>query len=263
MRTTTLATLALGLAATACTTLGPTPATTGVSAVPVGRPGVELQAGIMPAFFLSDAANDGDGDKSATAQIHAIIEPDRILGTKGLILGARKWGEDGDSPIEPMIGYRRRLDSAFSIAAIAYGGHADGASSGASYEATRFGGELAIDAGITSRWSWLSGHLLASLSATYLDATGEYCVDTKGVAIDCDDNTRRVDGAVEGVYTAATAGMALDLARRPQGSVQSIRLFLLGAIGIMPSLRDGMQMPSNNGYFSIGMGLSVGFGSPD
>ncbi len=255
--------LALTLAVTACTTLGPTPATTGVSAVPVGRPGVELQAGIMPAFYLSDAANDGSGDKSGTAQVHAIIEPDRILGTKGLILGARKWGEDGDSPIEPMIGYRRRLDNAFSVAGIVYGGHADGEANGATYEATRFGGELAIDAGIQSRWSWLSGHLMASVSATYLDATGEYCVNGGGIAIDCEDESRRVDGAVEGVYTAATMGMALDLARRPQGSVQSVRLFLLGAIGMMPALREGMQMPSNNGYFSIGMGLSVGFGSPD
>jgi hypothetical protein len=260
MRTMILASLVL---ATACTTLGPTPATTGISAVPVGRPGVELQAGIMPAFYLSDAANDGDGDKAATAQVHAIIEPDRILGTKGLILGARKFGEDGDSPIEPMLGYRRKLDNAFSIAGVVYGGHASGESSGATYEATRFGGELTIDAGIQSRWSWLSGHLMASLSATYLDATGEYCVNTSGVAIDCDEGSRRVDGAVEGIYTAATAGMAIDIARRPHGSVQSVRLFMLGAIGIMPSLRDGMQMPSNNGYFSIGMGLSVGFGSPD
>jgi hypothetical protein len=259
MRTMILATLAL----TACTTLGPTPATTGVSAIPVGRPGVEIQAGIMPAFYLSDAANDGDGDTAATPQMHAIIEPDRILGTKGLILGARKWGDTGDAPLEPMIGYRRRLDRAFSIGAVAYGGYASGASSGASYEAKRFGGELAIDAGLQSRWSWLSAHLMASLSATYLDATGEYCVNGSGVAIDCDDTSRRVDGAVEGIYTAATAGMALDLARRPHGSVQSIRLFLLGAIGVMPSLRDGMQMPSNNGYYSIGLGMSFGFGSPD
>lgn len=262
MRTMTLATVGL-LAATACTTLGPTPATTGVSAVPVGRPGVEIQAGIMPAFYLSDAAQDSDaGDKAATAQVHAIIEPDRILGTKGLILGARKWGEDGDSPIEPMIGYRRRLNEAFSIAGILYGGHANGEDNGASYQATRFGGELAIDAGITSRWSWLSAHMLGSISATYLDAKGEYCV-SGGKAIDCDENSQRVDGTVEGVYTAATAGMALDIARRPQGSVQSVRLFLLGTIGMMPQLREGMQMPSNHNYFSIGAGLSFGFGSPD
>lgn len=255
--------LLVTLLASACTTLGPTPATTGISAVPVGRPGVELQAGIMPAFFLSDAASEGDSDRTATAQLHAIIEPDRLLGTKGLILGARKWGEDGDSPIEPMLGYRRKLDGAFSIAGVVYGGHANGASSGASYEATRFGGELAIDAGIQSRWSWLSGHLMASLSATYLDATGEYCVNGGGVAIDCDDDSRRVDGAVEGVYTAATWGASIDIARRPHGSVQSVRLFLLGAVGIMPTLRDGMQMPSNHGYFSFGTGISVGFGSPD
>lgn len=260
MRTMLLVSL---LATTACTTLGPTPATTGVSAVPVGRPGVEVQAGVMPAFFLSDAAQDGQGDQAATGQIHAIVEPDRLLGTKGFILGARKWGEDSDSPIEPMLGYRRRLDDAFSIAAIGYGGYARGASGGASYEALRFGGELAVDAGISSRSSWISGHLLASLSATYLDATGQYCVDGGGVAIDCDDNSRRVDGAVEGVYTAATAGAALDIARRPHGAIQSVRLFALGAVGMMPKLRDGVQMPSNNGYFSVGLGLSVGFGSAE
>lgn len=251
----------LAVAATACTTLGPTPATTGVSAVPVGRPGVELQAGIMPAFYLSDAAHDGDGEGAATAQVHAIIEPDRLFGTKGLILGARAWGEDGDSPIEPMIGYRRKLDNAFSIAGVAYGGHASGASSGASYQTTRFGGELAIDAGIASRW--VGAHLLASVSATYLDASGEYCVGSDGYAIDCEDTSRRVDGTVEGIYTAATAGVALDIARRPHGSVHAIRVFLLGAAGKMPRLRDGMQMPSNSGYFSIGLGLSLGFGSPD
>lgn len=261
MRTMTLAVTLLS--ATACTTLGPTPSTTGVSAVPVGRPGVEVQAGIMPAFFLSDAANDGQGDHAATGQVHAILEPDRWLGTKGLILGARKWGEDGDSPFEPIIGYRRRLDSAFSVAAIGYGGYATGRQNDASYQALRFGGELAVDAGISSRWSWLSGHLLASLSGTYLDATGEYCVDAGGVAIDCDQDSRRVDGAVEGMYIAANAGAAIDIARRPHGTVQSIRLMMLGAIGVMPKLRDGMQMPSNNGYFSVGLGLSFGFGSAD
>lgn len=254
--------LLLALAATACTTLGPTPATTGVSAVPVGRPGVELQAGVMPAFYLSDAANDGDGSEP-TNQINAIIEPDRLLGLKGLIVGARKWGESGDSPIEPMIGYRRRLNDAFSLMAVAYGGHAGGASGGASYEATRAGGEIAVDGDAGSPWSWLGVHFLASLSATYLDATGEYCVDGNGIAIDCDENTRRVDGAVEGVYTAGTAGMAIDIARRPHGSIQSVRWSMLASVGMMPQLRDGMQAPSNNGYFSIGFGLSIGFGAPD
>ena len=34
------------------------PATTGISAIPAGRPGAELQAGFAPGFYLSQAAAD-------------------------------------------------------------------------------------------------------------------------------------------------------------------------------------------------------------
>ena len=36
-----------------CTTLGPMPATTGVAAIPSGRPGVEAQIGVVPSYHLS------------------------------------------------------------------------------------------------------------------------------------------------------------------------------------------------------------------
>ena len=260
MRTTLLA---LTVFATACTTLGPNPATTGVSAVPVGRPGVELTAGLAPAFYLSDAANDGDGEGAMTSQVSAMIEPDRLLGTKGLILGARSFGEDGDSPIEPMVGYRRKLNEAFSLGGVVFGGRASGEQNEAFYKATRAGGEITIDGGIASERKWLALHLFASLSATYLNAKGEYCIADNGVATDCDDYSTRVDGAVEGIYTAGSLGLALDIARRPQGTIQSVRLQLHGAVGAMPALRYGEQIESNNGFFSMGLGLSLGFGSPD
>ena len=42
--------IAAGIFSTACTTLGPMPATTGVAAVPSGRPGFELQGGFAPGY---------------------------------------------------------------------------------------------------------------------------------------------------------------------------------------------------------------------
>lgn len=245
----------------ACTTLGPNPATTGISAVPAGRPGVEVQAGIMPAFFYSDAAHDDTPTTPATEQLAALVEPDRVLGTRGLILGARTFGESGDSPIEPLIGLRRRLDDSFALAGVAYGTHARGEHNGASYQATRVGGELVLDGTLLPMATWLAVHVQATVSATYVDARGRYCVGGDGVAIDCEDTSRRVDATVEGVYTAATAGVSLDLARRPHGVTHGIRLAFLGAVGAMPRIRDGVQAPGQTAYRSIGLSLTIGLGS--
>src|SRR6187551_1351190 len=42
----------------ACTTLGPTPAMTGIPSPPLERPGVELQVAAVPGYFLSSAATE-------------------------------------------------------------------------------------------------------------------------------------------------------------------------------------------------------------
>jgi hypothetical protein len=252
--------LPLTVLATACTTLGPMPATTGVSAIPNGRPGVEMQAGIMPSTYLSDSAKDSDSRSEPTQQLSAVLEPARWLGVKGLIVGARTWGNDGDSPFEPMLGIRRKLDDTFSIAGIAYGTRAYGESSGASYSANRVGGELAFDAKVLPFGDWVAIHGQAALSATYLDATGTYCVGADGQGIDCEDTSRRVDAAVEGVYAAATAGFSLDIARRPHGVLHSIRIAMLGSIGARPRIRDGIQEQSADHYKSIGLSLTLGLG---
>ncbi|MDB4960474.1 MAG: hypothetical protein JWP01_473 [Myxococcales bacterium] len=254
--------IAVSLLATACTTLGPMPATTGLSAVPTHRPGAEVQASVMPVFFLSDAAHEGDADAAATPQLSAILEPDRLFGSKGLILGARTWGESGDSPLEPMIGVRRRLDDTFAIAGIAYGTFARGESGGASYSATRFGGEAAIDATILPL-GYLEFHAQATLAATYLDASGRYCVSSNGEATDCDQYSRLVDGELAGIYTSATAGVSLDIARRPHGVLHGIRLAAMAAVGAMPRIRNGIQSASNDHYRSFGLSLTIGLGSDD
>lgn len=253
--------LMLVTATAACTTLGPMPASTLVSAVPADRTGAEVQAAIVPAFYLSDAANSTPNQSPATRQISALLEPDKWFGTKGLILGARAFGESGDSPFEPMIGYRRKLDERFSLAGVAFGTHARGAQDGASYEATRFGGELVLDGNLVPLGDWLALHFHASVNATYLNATGTYCVLDDGDATDCDDGTRRVDGEVAGIYSAATAGITLDIARRPTGAIHGVRLGLVGTVGGMPKLRDGIQQPNNEHFTSIGAYLTLGFGS--
>lgn len=244
---------------TACTTLGPMPATTGVSAIPAGRPSGEVQAAVMPVFFLSDTTRFEDPGPRASPQLAAIFEPDRVFGTKGLILGARSWGETGDSPFEPMVGLRRKLDDRFAIAGVAYGTHARGESTGASYRATRLGGELVLDA-LLVPMGWVDLHLQTTVAATYIDASGRYCV-SNGEGVDCDEGTRRVDAELSGIYTSATAGASLDIARRSEGYLHGIRLAFLGAVGAMPQLRDGIQQPSNETYHSFGVLLTIGIGS--
>ncbi|MBA3452817.1 MAG: hypothetical protein H0T42_06990 [Deltaproteobacteria bacterium] len=246
--------------ASACTTLGPMPATTGISALPAQRPGGEVQAAVMPVFFLSDATREAEPGPQASLQLSALIEPDRLFGTKGLILGARTWGEAGDSPFEPMVGLRKKLDDRFAVAGIAYGTQARGDDGGATYRANRLGGELAVDA-LLLPFGWLDFHIQATVAATYIDATGRYCVSGTGEGTDCSEGSREVNGAVNGIYTSATAGASIDIARRSEGYLHSIRIAFLGAVGAMPRLRDGIQQPSQDSYHSFGLSLTIGVGS--
>jgi hypothetical protein len=253
--------LSLAVLTTACTTLGPMPATTGISAIPNGRPGLEAQAGIMPAYYLSSAASDqATGEEIGTQQLAAVIEPDRLLGTKGLILGARAWGDD--SAFEPMLGMRRKLDDTFAIAGVVYGTQVSGESTGATYSATRFGGEVTVDALVLPVASWLAVHAQATVSATHLRAHGRYCVDPTGDATDCelDGKDHFVTAELEGIYPAATASVSLDLARRPTGELHGVRVALIAATGGMPRVRDGVQERGDT-YRSIGMSLTLGLGS--
>ena len=108
---------------------------------------------------------------------------------------------------------------------------------------------------------WLALHVQATVAATFIDATGRYCVTATGEGTDCDDGTRRVDAELSGIYTSATAGASLDIARRGDGVLHGIRIAFLGAVGAMPQLRDGIQQPSKETYHSFGLSLTVGIGS--
>src|SRR4029078_13181508 len=83
-----------------CTTLGPMPATTGISAVPVDRPGLELQVGFTPGVYLSQSAV-GSARAAPIAQIAALLELDRVIRLPGLLFGARVFGPEGAGMLEP------------------------------------------------------------------------------------------------------------------------------------------------------------------
>ena len=254
-----------GLAATwtaACTTLGPMPATTGVAAVPMGRPGVELQGGFAPGYYLSDATQPSDHKGAAGAQLLALVEPDRWLGLPGLFAGLRGGGHDGDHAAEPFLGFRSRLNDVLSLAAIGHGTVLRGAERGASYRAGRIGGEFALDAQIFAPVHWLQLHGQATVSAVYLDARGTYCVGSGGLGVDCSDSGtgQMVDGTVRGVFPAASGTLSLDVGRFSDGVFHSGRLALVGTTGRMPQVRDGAETAGTS-YRSLGLTLTLGFGA--
>ena len=127
-----------------CTQLGPMPATTAISNIPSGRPGVELTAGSQPGYFLSAGTQD-DPDNASIPQASLTFEPDRLIGVPGLYAGVRGvGGNDSDAYAEPLLGYRLSLDRErrFSAGAALFATGASDDRKGASYSMTRGGGEL-------------------------------------------------------------------------------------------------------------------------
>ena len=238
------------------------PATTGVSAVPNGRPGIELQGGFTPGYYLSDATREPTRRGQVSEQVLALVEPDRWLGTHGLIAGARGGGHQGDHTAEPFLGYRERLSDVFALGVIGHGTVIHGAHRGASYRAARAGGELAVDARLLAPVSWLALHGQAAVSAMYVDAHGTYCGDQAGLGVDChqDGTDRMIDGTVHGVFPAATGSLALDVARRSAGVFHGGRLALVGTTGWMPQIRNGAETAAAP-YRSLGLTLTLGFGA--
>jgi hypothetical protein len=245
----------------ACTTLGPIPATTGISAVPNGRPGIEAQAAIVPGYFLSDAAQQSSAGQP-TGQLSLLLEPDRWLQVPGLIVGVRRFGSDTDSLVEPYLGYRHRIEDVLSLAAIGYGTSTSASQTLATYHATRLGLEVAADVRLLQLCDWVAVHGQVSGAITELHASGTYCVDTNGVGIDCStDGTQNtmVDGHIDGAFASGTAQLSLDIGRRPTGVLHDIRIAVLAAVGEMPQLSFGTEQTRAT-YQSWGLSLTVGLG---
>jgi len=244
---------------TGCTTLGPMPATTGVSAVPINRPGGELQVGPVPGFYLSSAAN-AKSEGVPIMQASLMIEPDRWLELPGLVVGARLFGQEGDTPGEPYLGYRHTMREGLSLAGGIYGTSKTSTAKLASYHATRIGGEVAVDAELWES-EWLGFHLQGAVTATRIDASGEYCVDAMGIAKDCNVEdpamNTMIDAEQTGVYPAATGSLALAVAKGRDGIFDGARLALMFATGTMPMMKDGMKTGTET-YAAGGLTLTLG-----
>jgi hypothetical protein len=235
------------------------PATTGVSAVPINRPGGEVQLGPVPGFFLSSSAH-ATAEGAPIMQASALVEPDRWLKVKGLVLGARLFGQSGDTPGEPYLGYRRTLADGVSVGAGIFGTSKHSSAQLASYHATRFGGEAALDAALLDS-EWIGLHVQGAISATRIDASGTYCVDSKGIATDCNvgepQTNTMIDGEQTGVYPAATGTLALDVAKGRDGIFDGARLALMFATGTMPLMANGEKTGTDT-FAAAGLTLTLG-----
>ncbi len=248
----------------ACTSLGPMPATTGISAVPLGRPGAQAQLGTMPGFYASQSAQNEARGTSIQA-LSALFDPDHWLPVKGVLIGARIFGQSGDTPGEPYVGYRSKVNDRVSVGAVAFGSSKRSENRLASYHGVRAGAEGAVDAELWAPTRWFSVHAQAAASLTRILASGTYCVDGQGIAKDCDEmnpsTNVMVTGKTTGVYPAATGTLALELGSR-SGLFDSARLALLGSMGRMPLVENGAESGSGT-YYTLGASLTLGVGFAD
>lgn len=249
-----------------CTQLGPMPATTAISNIPSGRPGVELTAGSVPGYFLSDGTED-DPDNHSMPQVALLFEPDRLIGVPGLYAGVRGvGGNDSDAYAEPLLGYRLKLDRVrrFSAGAAVFATGASDGMNGASYSMTRGGAELGGDVRITPESDYAELHASLGGSLVGLDADGEYCLDENGrYGVDCPDSAPdRVlnEASVSGLYPALNAGLSLDFGRDLRGAFHGGRLAFLFSAGTQPRLVAAEQVDPR-AYASFGLSLSLGFGA--
>ena len=257
--------LLLAATCAACTTLGPMPATTGTTPIPLERTGVELQVAAVPGYYVSSAVKD-DPDASPIGQAAALLDLAGIV--PGVIVGGRYVGKanEGGYP-EPLLGYRRALGQIhqYAVAVVAFGTRADGANDGATYQATRLGVEGAFDARATGMSSLLELHLIGAVSWTALWAKGRYCLDEDGrFGVDCPDPPDppgpMTSAKGSGFYPAATLSVAADVARHLDRYLHGIRLALSLAVGAMPRVESGVQ-ESAVPYATFGLSLTVGLGA--
>lgn len=235
------------------------PATTGLSAAPIGRPGMQIQAGGAPGYYASKSVqNKAEGEP--ISHVTALADLDRWIGVPGLIFGVRVFGQSGDAPGEPFVGYRRKLGTV-SVSGVAFGSTKRSEKELASYHGTRVGAEAAAEAELAGN-SWIGVHAQAAVSATYSSLSGTYCVDDAGIAVDCSTDQPQtnttVTGDDSGVYPAATGQLAVELGPH-HGIFDSARLALLGTAGTMPLIVDGAKRETS-AYVMLGATLSVTFG---
>jgi hypothetical protein len=251
------------LFAGACTTLGPMPAATLVSALPAARPEVEVQVAAAPGYFLSSGAT-ADPKGSAIPQLEALFEPDRLI-VPGLFIAGRAVGaKESGTIVEPILGYRHAFGDGFALGALVYGSHASTTTKHATYSATRVGAEVAGDALVTGVSRWVELHLTAAISLTGLSGDGSYCLDANSqYGVDCPDPPTNLTSARgDGAYPSGSAGVALEILRHHDSVFHGGRLALVGVAGTMPTFVGGAQADATP-YVSLGLSLSLAVGATE
>lgn len=249
-----------------CTTLGPMPAITAQSVVPAPRTGVEAQVAAVPGYYLSESVQENPkGEPMGQAAV--MFEPAELIDLPGLVLGGRYVGKkESGGYAEPMLGYRRTIDAEQQLAlgAFGFGTYAHGSNNEASYEATRIGAEAGLDLRVTPKWEWVEVHFIGSISATALDASGDYCLDQNGrFGVDCPDPPDPVvlnHASVSGIFPSAAGGIAFYLGRHLNGILHGSRIAFHGAVGRMPRVEYAEQR-SGQTYTSAGFSLTLGLGA--
>lgn len=255
--------LVLLLACGACSTLGPVPVATGVSAIPRGRFDGELQVGAMPGYYLSSATVKAPRG-SPIGQISAVIEPSGAV--PGLLVGGRVFGPSHDSATDPLLGYRTSVgeDRRISLAIVGFLSHSESMQKGAQYKATRGGAELSGDLRIGAQRPWLEPHVELTASVTGVSASGDYCEGTDGYGADCPDPPALPllhHASASGVYPAVTAGATLLVGHHRESWIHGARALVLVGAGLMPRVIGDMQA-SAQPYVSAGLALSISIGAP-
>ena len=241
--------------------------TTAQTPLPSPRPGVEIGAGVVPGYYLSDSVQSEANSEGPNGQLSAMFEPGELIELPGLSLGGR-WvsGDDAGGYGEPMLRYRRYLDAQerFALSGVAFGTHARGSFAEQSYSATRIGLEATGDMLLTPRNHWAEIHGTLSVAGTGLDAEGTYCLDAeRRFGLDCvNSSTPPIDATAGGVYPSGTAALALDFGRHLAGIFHGGRLALMGSVGTQPVVEGGEQR-SARWLRSAGLSLTLGLGAEE
>jgi hypothetical protein len=249
----------------ACTTLGPMPAMTGISSVPLERPGVELQGAVVPGYYLSSSVTEKP-ESAQLPQLLGLLEPDELVHVPGLFAGARYAGESSSgAAVEPLLGYRTFLDEdkVLSLAALGFGTYASAAKDDASFTAWRGGVEVDVDVRLTPRAHYAELHANAGATVTGLAADGRYCLDAAGrYGIDCpsDGSLQPQSASISGIFPSGHAGVSLDFVRHYRIPFHGVRLGLDFAGGTLPTVVGGQERGAKL-YGGAGLSLTIGLGA--
>ncbi len=252
-----------------CTNLGPMAGITMSSPTPNEghRPGAELSAGAVPGFHLSDSVQE-EADGTIHQQLAGWFDPGELAGAlDGFGVGARWVGAADDAVIEPMLRYRTTLgaEERVSLGVVAYGSHASGTARQASYEMTRAGGEVAVEARLTPANQWAELRLSSGVGLTGLLAEGEFCVNERsGWARDCEeegDTGARSSRELRMALPSGFVGVAVD-GLRELAYLHGVRLAAYLAGGMMPRLRDHPERSEDRRAWGMfGLALQAGIGA--